>query len=223
MIAAYQLDDARFWLDRVEQILDDEPKSQASPLDLKSASLWNIEDGLAICRSMLALISGDIQQAAKFSKAATSCLQEDNPFTRSLVSLEDSLYFTLLGDTVKTIETLRETARIARGANNLLVLVVATCELAEMQAMQGHLSQALVTLQKAQFMALGPDGSRLPLAGIVDNGFGEILRERDLLKEAKEYLERGCHLTQAWWSLSSLEGMVSLARVLQSQGDIDGA
>jgi len=128
-----------------------------------------------------------------------------------------------LGDTAKALETLHETARIARGANNLLVLVVAACELAEMQAMQGHLSQALVTLQKAQLIALGPDANRLPLAGIVDNGFGEILRERDLLKEAKEYLERGRQLTQAWWSLSSLEGMVSLARVLQSQGDIDGA
>ncbi len=89
--------------------------------------------------------------------------------------------------------------------------------------MQGHLSQALVTLQKAQLIALGPDASRLPLAGIVDNGFGEILRERDLLKEAQEYLGRGRQLTQAWWALSSLEGMVSLARVLQSQGDIDGA
>jgi len=118
---------------------------------------------------------------------------------------------------------LRETTRIASLANNLLVLVVANCQLAEMQALQGHLSQALVTLQKAQFAARRPDESPLPLAGIVDIEFGEILRERDLLEKAREYLERGCRLIQSWWSLGSLDGLVSLAQLLQSQGDLDGA
>lgn len=224
LITAYQLDRARFWLDRVERsLIDRQPDEETSPDPGRSASLWNIKGGLAICRFMLALISGNVQQAAEFSRAAMDSLHEDNPFIHSTVALEDSLYFILSGDTSKAIEAHRETARIARGANNVLVLVVATCELAGMQAMQGHLSQALVTLQKAQFMALGPDGNPLPLAGIVDVEFGEILRERDLLRKAKEYLERGRQLTQARWSLSSLEGLISLARVLQSQGDIDGA
>jgi LuxR family maltose regulon positive regulatory protein len=227
LIGAHQLDNARYWLDRIEGItIDRQPGEESPGAPVENAELRNIKGGLAICRSMLALTTGDVQQAADFSQAAIGYLPEDteeNPFLRSIVALEDSLYFTRVGDTSRAIETLRETARMARGANNLLVLVVATCELAEMQAMQGHLSQALVTLQKARFMAVGPDGNPLPLAGIVDNGSGEILRERDLLKEAREHLERGCRLTQAWWSLSSLEGMISLARVLQSQGDIDGS
>ncbi len=224
LIVAYQLDKARFWLDRVERTpIDRQPDEEASVGPRRSTNLWNIQGGLAICRSMLALISGNVQQAAEFSRAAMDSLHEDSPFIRSTVALEDSLYFILSGDTSKAIETLRETARIARGANNVLVLVVATCELAGMQAMQGHLSQALVTLQKAQFMALGPDGNPLPLAGIVDVEFGEILRERDLLQKAKDYLERGRQLTHDWWSLSSLEGLISLARVLQSRGDIAGA
>ncbi len=224
LIAAYQLDHARFWLDRVEQSVIERRQGGETPRDpAESSGLWNTQGGLAICRSMLALISGDFQQAAESSRAGVGYLQRDNPFIQSMLLLEDSLYLALLGDTSRAIETLRETARIARGANNLLVLIVATCELAEMQAMQGHLSQALVTLQRAQFMALAPDGNPLPLAGIVDNAIGEILRERDLLKEAREYLERGRHLTQAWWSLSSLDGLVSLARLLQSQRDIDGS
>jgi LuxR family maltose regulon positive regulatory protein len=36
-------------------------------------------------------------------------------------------------------------------------------------------------------------------------------------------LERGLAQSQAWWSLSSLDGLLSLARLLQSQGDAAGA
>jgi LuxR family maltose regulon positive regulatory protein len=95
--------------------------------------------------------------------------------------------------------------------------------MAEMQALHGQLSQALATLQKARIVSERPDGSPLPLAGIVDSTVGEILRERDQLNEARQALERGIRLTRAWWSLSGLSGLVSLARVLQSQGDPAGA
>jgi LuxR family maltose regulon positive regulatory protein len=105
------------------------------------------------------------------------------------------------------------------------VHLVITCQLAEMQALQGQLTQALATLDapRARLFTRGPDGSPLPLAGIVDITVGEILRERDQLKDARLALERGIRLTQAWWSLSGLSGLVSLARVLQSQGDPAGA
>ena len=225
-IAVYQIDNARYWLEDVQRSIDRVEKQSTETKTrehVESDSLWNIHGGLAICRSTLALMSGDIQQAAEYSREAEQYLKEENPFIQSLLSLEDSMYFILSGDTTQAIEKLQETARIARLANNLLALVVANCQLAETLAMQGHLSQALATLQKAQFIALGPNGSPLPLAGIVDIEIGEILRERDLLEQAKEHLKRGIQLTQPWWSLSSLDGMISLACLLQSQGDMDGS
>jgi LuxR family maltose regulon positive regulatory protein len=89
-----------------------------------------------------------------------------------------------------------------------------------MQMLQGRLTQAFATLEKARLLVAGPDERPLALAGIIDNGLGEILRERNRLEEAKEYLERGRRLTQAEWAPSSLEAVVSLARLLQSQGEI---
>jgi len=222
LIAAYQLDNAKCWLDDIQQALiaiESQQGNDTSPDPATRATLWNIQGGLAVCRSTLALLNGDVQKAAEYSQAATSYLDEDNPFIHSMLSLEKSLYFILLGDTSKAIETLHESARIARQANNLLVQIVVTCQMAEMQAMQGHLSQALATLQKAQFMALGPDGTPLSFTGIVDNEFGEIFRERNMLEESRKYLERGRQLTQAEWSIGSLDGWVSLARLLQSQGN----
>ena len=209
LIAAYRLDRAKFWLDDIEQTLTHATKQQRD----------NIQGGLDMCRSILALLNGDVQQAAEYSQAATQRLSEDNPFIQSMFCLEESLYFILLGDTAMAIEVLQKATRLARQANNLLVLIVATCQIAEMQALQGHLSQALATLQKAQFVALGPDGTPLPLAGIVDNGIGEIFRERNMLDEAQIYLERGRQLTQSSWSISSLDGGISLARLLHSQGN----
>jgi LuxR family maltose regulon positive regulatory protein len=226
LIANYRLDHARFWLDNLQRILDDtgnQPDGVVTTDPSENIRSWNIQGGLAICRSTLALLSGDIQQAAEYTRETLKYLHEESPFIHSMLSLDESLYFILSGDTLTAIEALRKTARIARQANNLLVMIIATCQLAEMHVMQGHLNQALATLHKAQLIAIGPDGRALPLAGIVDIGFGEILLERDNLGEAREYLERGCQLTRAFWSLGNLDGMMSLARLLQTQGDVAGS
>ncbi|HQE92446.1 MAG TPA: LuxR C-terminal-related transcriptional regulator [Anaerolineae bacterium] len=224
-IAAYQLDNARYWLDDVQRSIESLPQRPAEASDTlpnDDPTLRSLYGSLAICRSTLALMSGDVQQAAAHSREAVQYLHgEENPFVHSLLALEDSLYLILSGDTVKAVKRLQETARIARASNNLLALVVAYCQLAETQAMQGRLSQALVTLQKAQFVVPAPDEN--PLMGIVDIEVGEILHERGLLAEAREHLERGIWLTKSWWAWSSMDGIAALACLLQSQGDLDGA
>ncbi|NMC80515.1 MAG: hypothetical protein GYA59_14230 [Chloroflexi bacterium] len=231
-IAAYRLDNARFWIDDVKRTLDQlerhpESAHAAGEVGIAEAfedvGLWNIRGGLAVCQSTLAVLSGDAGQAAEFSRQATALLREENPFIQSLLALDNSLYFILSGNVPKAIAALRDTVRVARQANNLLVMVIATCQLADMQVLHGQLTQAWVTLQKAQYMAVGPDGKRLPLARLVDEGFGEILLERNSLEEARIYLERSIEATGPLWWLSSLDGLVSLARLHQAQGNIAGA
>ena len=230
-IATYQLDLARFWLDDVRRALEQYGRHAGPELHIgepetlpesENASHWNIYGGLAISQSILAMLDGDLEQAAEFSKQATRYLREDNPFVQSFLMLDDSLYFILSGDTQKAIDSLSDTIRTARQANNLLVMIIATCQLADMRVLQGQLDQAWATLQKAQYMTVGPDGKPLPLAGLVDIGFGEILLERGSLEEAHAYLERGCKIAQSQWSISSLDGMVSLARLHQAIGDPAG-
>ena len=225
-IAAFQLENARYWLDDLEQSLEKLPAGNSSGEFQESkrlGSIWNIQGGLAICRSTLALLSGDAQGAADFSEEAANHLKGDNPFMQSMISLERSLHFIFAGETSDAIEALQETTRLARRANNLLALVNSLCRLAQMQAIQGHLSQALATLQKARFAATGPDGNPLPLMGLVEIEFGKILRQRDLLNEAKEWLEHGLQVARSLWSLETFDGLISLARLLQSQGDYGGS
>jgi len=225
LIASYRLDLARYWLDDVRRRLnelEEQPDTGPRP-DEPETGLWNIRGGLAICQSMLALLSGDWEQAAEFSRQATEYLQDEHPFIQSLIALDRSLYFILSGDTVKAIESLRNTVRIARQANHLLVMVLATCQLADMQALQGKLSQAWITLQKARLMAVGPKGEPLQFTAFVDIGLGEILLERNSLEEAKDYLERGMKISETIWLFRNLDSTVSLARLRQIQGDISGS
>jgi LuxR family maltose regulon positive regulatory protein len=221
LVTTNQLDEARFWLDDVQQTLDARGTEQSQPTLTNSGdSLPQPSQGeLALVRSTLALITGNFQQAAEYSSVAVNYLKEGNPFIKSFLSFEESMTCILSGDTSKASDALYETVAIARRANNLFVLIVATCQLAEMQMLQGRLSQAFVTLEKARLLVVGPDEKPIALTGIIDNGLGEILRERNRLEEAKEYLERGRRLSQTAWWVSSLEGTVSLARLLQSQGN----
>lgn len=227
-VANYQLEDASYWLDDVRAALNqiDHPevalKANAEMIPIhpmKENELWNIRGGMAICRAIMAVISGNSEQAIEYSRQASGYLDEDNPFIHSLLALENSLYYVMSGDTCQAIEALHHTIQSARQTNNQLVLVIATCQLADMQALQGHLNLAWSTLQKAQYMVIGPEGKPLPMAGLVEVGFGEILIERDSLEDARDFLERGIKSTQPLWWISKLDGMVSLARLSQIEGD----
>lgn len=232
LIVAYRLDIARYWLDEVRQSIEQLEKQTGETLSIEGPStikgagdvdLSEIRGGIALCQSHMAMLSGDMEQSAKFSQEAASHLSRENVYLRSFIALDNSISSILSGDTQETIESLRLTMQVARQANNPLVMTIATCEVAIMQMLQGQLSKAWETLQKARYFAVGPDEKPHPMFGFIDIVMGEILFERDILEEAHDYLERGCQAIQSIWYLGSLDGMTSLARLRQAMGDITGA
>ena len=213
-IATYQLDLAQDLIEDIQAMLDAAEKNNFPETDN------SVLGGLAICRSTIALINGDIEKATDYSNQATQYLQGENPLVRSLASLDRSLYYVFSGDTGKAIPALKETIRVSRQTNTLMVLIIASVQLAEMQALQGQLSQAWATTQKARFLAVGPQGQDSMLSNLVDICAGTILLEKYQIEEANAYLERGCKRKQSLWNLSSLDGLVSLAQLRQCQGKI---
>ena len=222
LIATHQLDLARYWLEDVRQSVAGLEK-QSVDTPTPGVNLAAIRGGIALCESYLAMWSGDLERVAKFSRQAASFLPQENVYLRSLIALDNTISSVLAGDIQKTVELSRTTMRIARQANNLTVLIIATCEVAIMQWIQGQLSKAWETAQKAQYLAIGPDGKPHPLYGFIDIVYGEILFERNALEEARDHLERGVREIQSVWYFGSLGGMTSLARLRQAQGDITGA
>lgn len=222
LIAIHQLDLARYWLEDVRKSVE-QLESHTEELPIPDVDLRGIRGGIALCESYLAMWNGDLKQATKFSRQAASYFPMENVYLRSMIALDESISLVLLGDTQKAIESLHTTSRLARQANNPTVQIIATCEIAIMLWIQGQLSKAWETLQKARYLAIGPDGKPHPLSGFIDIVYGEILFERDVLEEARDYLERGVRDIQPVWYLGSLGGMTSLARLRQAQGDISGA
>jgi LuxR family maltose regulon positive regulatory protein len=232
LIVTQQLDLARYWLEDVERSVErleketqnaTPSKATGSTDGLENVDVAGIRGGLALCQSYLAMLRGDMVQAAKFSRQATRYLSKENVYLRSFVSLEESISLFFSGETQKAIESLRITTQIARQANNPVVMIIAACEVAIAQHVQGQLSKSWETLQKARYLAIGRDGKPHPLSSFIDIIAGEILLERNVLEEANDYLERGVRVTQTMWYLGSLGGMTYLARVRQALGDIAGA
>ncbi len=232
LMVTHQLDLARYWLDDVQRYVEQlekqkketpAPEATGTSDAIGSVDLAGIRGGLALCQSYLAMLKGDMVQAAKFSQQAARYLPKENVYLQSLISLDESITLVFSGETQKAIESLRVTARLARQANNSLVMIIATCEVAIVQQIQGQLSKAWETLQKARYIAIGPDEKPHPLSSFIEIVFGEILLERNELDEASDYLERGVRVTQSMWYLGSLGGMLYLARVRQALGDISGA
>lgn len=222
LLGARQFEMAANWLDVAEQGLESTGKRKGkrkAAAPQKDASSRSVYGALAVGRSILAMFQGDMEKAAAFSKQATGFLQEEYPFISCMLLLEDTLYSTLAGDTAKTIEALQTVISAARRVNNMIVLIIASCNLAEMQALQGQLSHALITLQKAQLLTTNADGSRHPLSGLVDTGFGVILLQRGVLDPAAEYLERGVRIAESLWTLGNLAGVLALAQLRQIEGD----
>ncbi len=222
LLGAHQLEMAAYWLDVAEQELgpvEIRTGKRKAASRQKDPAVARVYGALAVGRSILSMYQGDMEKASAFSQQVTDFLQDDYPFIRCTLLLEDTLYSTLTGDTAKAIDVLQSAISAARRANNLFVLIIAICNLAEMQALQGELSHALVTLQKAQLLTTAPDRSPHPLSGMVDVGFGVILLQRDVLDQAAERLERGVRTAENLWTLGSLAGVLALAQLRQVQGN----
>jgi len=226
LVLTYQLDEAIVWIGDLKHTIDQiehEARGSGQAARLDGPTLRNLRGGVSICQSTLAFLQGDLKQASAYSKLALEDLQDGTPFTRSMLALEESIYHIYSGDTQKAIEALRNTARLARQAHNLSIMILATCQLSEMQAMQGRMTQAQATLQKARYMGLSPSGQPLPITGMIDINQGVILLEQNRLDEARACLERGLGATQAMLSIGSMDGIIALARLRQAQGDLNGS
>lgn len=224
-LAQYWLDDALHSIERIEKQANGGPTlEEAGFIDrVGTVDLLEIRGGLAVCQSILAMMSGDLTLAAEFSQQATSYLPEESIWLRSFIALDDTITTVLSGDLKRAIESSRTTLRVARQANNPLVMIIAACEIAILQWHQGHLNKAWETLQKAQYLATGLEGKPHPMSAFIDIVKGEVLFERGLLVEASNIMEHGYRETKSMWYLGGLGGLTQLARLRQAMGDVSGA
>ena len=129
----------------------------------------------------------------------------------------------------KAVEAFAELARIgdAIGFRNV---VQAKCQLAGLLKIQGRLHQAAGLYREALQVWAEGGGQQLGTSGTVAVGMGDLLREQNDLEAARHYAMDGIehmpwteHLR--WWENPHdlAFGYMTLARIHQAQGDLDGA
>jgi LuxR family maltose regulon positive regulatory protein len=219
LILNLDFDQAEEWIEQAGQMIP-AVASAGQELDPdRRALLGEIE----VCQVYIATLRGQGAKSIELSRRALDHLPPDNLFFRSLLALDRGIYCAFHGDVQQAETTLAEVVRISQQAGNVMTLVIARAQLGEAQFLQGRLTRAIATYRQSIQFAQAPDGTPIALAGLLYIGLGDVLRERNELEAATQYLERGIALSRMWMPVSVLDGYIALARVAQSRGDTAAA
>lgn len=174
-------------------------------------------------RGYIAMFRGLIQPAADYARLALEGLPEGERFLRSVASIISAACELSEGDPEAGYRAFEEAAREGNQAGNILASVIALASLGENYRKQGQLHQAENIYRQAINLAVDPIGKRLPIAGRALCGLGDLLREWDRLDEAEQCLNDGIALLENWGVLAMYWGYISVARLVQSQGNLPRA
>ncbi len=174
-------------------------------------------------RALLAAWQGRASRAGSLARQALEQLPEDQSFLRSLAVWNLGISHLLEGEAEAGQQVLAELAREGQKDGNVLMAVSALCHLAEQQMSMGQLHGARDLYHQALEVASDQQGRSLPISGMPLLGLGELSREWNDLEASEEYLNEGIEQLLDWGELSALDGYLSLARLKQAQGDVEGA
>ena len=178
---------------------------------------------IAALRALLTMLSGDIPKSIQLSRLALELLTEDRQLFQCLAADNLGMCYVLSGDLSSASQAFEQVLRIAQRSGNKMMAVAALSNLTGLQVVQGRLRQAWAGYQEMLELATHRSGRRLPVAGKVLFGLGELAREMNDLEAASRYLTEANELLKQFVEVGVVIACLSLARVRQAQGDWEGA
>ncbi len=187
--------------------------SQAAPISSMAAPL----------KSYIAAFRGSMRQASGLARQALEQLPEKDHFSRGMAFLVLATSELSEGDPEVGYQALDQAAQIGSQTGNILVSVMVLASLSEIYRKQGQLHKMEALCRQALDLAVDSEGNRLPIAGRILLGLGDLMYEWNRLEEAERYLKEGIELIKKWGTLPLYSGYANLARVRYAQGDLPGA
>jgi LuxR family maltose regulon positive regulatory protein len=182
---------------------------------------------IAVMRIELAIEGGDIAQVFKLSQLVLPYLEdEERPHQdshlenlRSVVFFVLGLAYKISGELSEAGEALSKAAVLGRQLGNVYVAAGSVGRLAGVQAMQGHLDQAVRTCKQGLKLVQEMVGEP-PMFGLIHAELGNLLFERNDLEAALHHLQEGVDLAKPWGFLEAfVPGYMGLARLKAAQGE----
>jgi len=186
------------------------------------------------CRSLLASLSGDLEEYVVLAQRALDLLPETDttPLMRLLrggALLGAAHAYLVSGDVTSASEhLLARTLEFAHASADYQLLIPRGLTLlARLQALQGRYKQAAVTYAEVVQLVKRPEQVQiLADSPAYSFGLGELLREWNELEAAEHHLARGMDLIRGMGSIDADKvwlGYAALARLRQAQGKDDQA
>jgi LuxR family maltose regulon positive regulatory protein len=172
-------------------------------------------------RASLVSFQRQPERMIALSRRALDLLHPDNLAIRAAASLNLGYAYQLQGDRVAASQAFVEAIANGQTAGHIIVTMLATKCLGDMQAAENRLRQAAQTYQHALQLA----GERpLPYIGEAHLGLAQILYEWNDLDAAQRHGQQGVQLArQIEHTDKPIAGEVFLARLKLAQGDVIGA
>jgi len=194
---------------------------------LCESDVQHIAGHIAAIRGYLAGLAGDMSRAAVLARQALDRLPAGDSMAQGWTATLLVSTLRLSGDLVAATQASAEAIAISQASADPHVVVTVLCNLAAIQIAQGRLHRAATTCRDALRIAgehARRSGRRLMVAGYAYAYLSQVLCEWNDLDAAVHHARAGLDLCQKWGIGEAVNlGYISLVRVLQANGDLDGA
>jgi LuxR family maltose regulon positive regulatory protein len=187
---------------------------------------------IAVLRIELAIEGGDIPQVFKLSQLVLPYLEhEDRPYllnppkdSRSVVLFILGLAYKISGKLSQADDALSQAMALGQERGNVHIVSGSLGHLAIVQSMQGNLNQAVNTCRRGLKLVQEMVGERSPMSGLIHAELGNLMYEKNDLKDALHHLQEGIDVAKPWGFLEAfIHGYTGLAGIRAAQGDWEGA
>jgi LuxR family maltose regulon positive regulatory protein len=189
------------------------------------ASSRALHGEIAAIRAELARQRGEVAAAIELARQALADLPADDRRVRGVTAGLLAGAYLWSGDVAAASRAYGEAGALSQTPSTMTLALIAGGRLVLMQALQGRLHQAATTYQRTLELAATYEMAAMPWIGVAQVGMAEVLREWNDLEGAEDLVRQGiAHCTEAaGLAEMSLDGSLTLARILQARGDTDDA
>ena len=209
-----QIEAAAARLEAIETRLEADETKQSSEAQAHAAAM----------RAYLMRETGDLASTITLSRQALAHLPKQDSLLGAMVALNLAIAYYLQGEFEPASQHLSQIIATGQTAQLMANTLSAIYLNAQLLRAQGHLQQARQLCQDGLDLVARHGWHHFPAVGFLYVVLGDLLRERNELTPAAEYLEKGIELGQAGGHPHILiAGHVWLARLRQTQGDETGS
>jgi LuxR family maltose regulon positive regulatory protein len=165
-------------------------------------------------QAILSIFDGQSDLSQAFVYQALDQVPEGDDFRLGFVKLALGFIHRYLGHTARSIRAFTESIEHGKRSDSAYVALAAVSNLVQLYEVTGELSQAERLNRQALDLVIADHGRSSPLAGIAYVGLAKVLRERNELEAAEDYLEQAIDLGRiSEQNGVVVDGLITLALV----------